>query len=197
MARRLSPEVRREEIVEITDAIIAAEGYRSLSLREVARRCGMSAPGLMHYFPDMESLLHAVLQHRDEVDLAAIAASQPEDARFDDFVETALGYYERAGDTTRRYDALEAEAIDPRHPAHAYYLERDARSFAALRPLVEREFEDPDRVFMLLRAVFDGLRFRRLRDPEHVDLRREWHEVRDIVLEKLERRVGQGNVSAR
>jgi AcrR family transcriptional regulator len=197
MARRLSPEVRREEIVETTDAIIAAEGYRSLSLREVARRCGMSAPGLMHYFPDMESLLHAVLEHRDEVDLAAIAASQPENARIEDFIENALRYYEHAGDTTRRYDALEAEAIDPRHPAHAYYLERDARSFAALRPLVEREFEDPDRVFMLLRAVFDGLRFRALRDPEHVDLRREWEAVRDIVLDSLGRRIRPGDPSAR
>ncbi|MET0828420.1 MAG: helix-turn-helix domain-containing protein [Microbacterium sp.] len=196
MARRLSPEVRREEIIDTADAIIAAEGYRSLSLREVARRCGMSAPGLMHYFPDMESLLHAVLENRDKVDLAAIAAGQPEDAHLDDFIESAIRYYERAGEMTRRYDALEAEAIDPRHPAHAYYLERDARTWAVFRPLVEREFEDADRVFTLLRAVFEGLRFRVLRDPEHVDLRREWHDVRDIVLESLERRVGRGSASA-
>lgn len=187
MARRLSPEARRAEIIEVADGLIAAEGYRSLSLREVARRCEMSAPGLMHHFADMESLLHAVLEHRDEIDVAAIVASQPTAARMEDVIEAALLYYERAGEATRRYDALEAEAVDPTHPAHAYYLQRDARTFALIRPFVEREFEDVDRVTALLRVVFDGLRFRQLRDPEHIDLRKEWHAVRDVVLGSLRR----------
>ena len=188
MARRLTPEIRRAEIVATADDIIAAEGYRSLSLREVARRCGMSAPGLMHHFPDLHSLLEAVLAHRDEADLAEIAAEQSGDARLEDVIENALLYYERAEDITRRFDALEAEAIDPGHPAHRYYLDRDARNFERIRPFVEREFEDPERVFLVLRAVFDGLRFRRLRDPEHVDLRAEWHAIRDTVLGSLDRR---------
>ena len=106
MARRLTPEVRRAEIIATADDLIAAEGYRSLSLREVARRCGMSAPGLMHYFPDMPSLLHAVLEHRDEVDLATITAQHTNGARIEDIIEGALVYYEQAGEVTRRFDAL-------------------------------------------------------------------------------------------
>src|SRR3954468_6884682 len=106
MARRLSPEVRRAEIIVTADALIAAEGYRSLSLREVARRCGMSAPGLMHHFPDMPSLLNAVLAHRDEVDLAAITSRQTDVSGIEDIIEGALNYYEQAGDVTRRFDAL-------------------------------------------------------------------------------------------
>ena len=188
MARRLTPEVRRAEIIATADDLIAAEGYRSLSLREVARRCGMSAPGLMHYFPDMPSLLHAVLEHRDEVDLATITAQHTNGARIEDIIERALVYYEQAGEVTRRFDALEAEAVDPEHPAHAYYLERDTRNFERIRPFVEREFEDPESVFLLLRAVFDGLRFRSLRDPQRIDLRAEWHAVQDIVLSTLKRR---------
>ncbi|MFH8249579.1 TetR/AcrR family transcriptional regulator [Microbacterium sp. B2969] len=191
MARRLTPEARRAEIIETVDELIAAEGYRSLSLREVARRCGMSAPGLMHYFPDMTSLLDAVLERRDEIDLDAITLEQPADARIEDIIESSLLYYERAREKTRRYDALEAEAIDPTHPAHAFYLERDDRSFERMRPYIEREFEDPDRASKLLRAVFDGLRFRVVRDPEHVDLRKEWHAVRDVVLGCLERRISE------
>ena len=72
--------------------------------------------------------------------------------------------------------------------AHAYYLERDTRNFERIRPFVEREFEDPESVFLLLRAVFDGLRFRSLRDPQRIDLRAEWHAVQDIVLSTLKRR---------
>ncbi len=196
MARRLRPEARREEIVEVADALIASEGYRSLSLREVARRCGMSAPGLMHHFPDMPSLLRAVLERRDTVDLTAIMAAQPVDARLEDLIEAALRYYMSAGDRTRRYDALEAEAIDPTHPAHDFYLERDARTFELLRPALEHELADPDRAFAYLKVVFDGLRFRLLRDPEHVDIEREWHAIRDLVLGSIERRDRSGTPDA-
>src|SRR6478735_4817307 len=86
MARRLTPEARRAEIIEVAHAVISDEGYRALSLRELARRCGMSAPGLMHYFPDMRSLLDAVLAHRDEVDLAAITARQTDVSGIEDII---------------------------------------------------------------------------------------------------------------
>jgi len=185
MARRLNPDARRAEIIETAAELISTEGYRALSMREVARRCGMSAPGLMHHFADMPSLLHAVLDHRDQVDIAEIVGKQSGSATLDDVVAAAFDYYQRAGDTTLRFDALEAEAVDPTHPAHDYYLERDERSFDQLRPIVEREFEEPDQALTLLRVVFDGIRFRRLRDPENVDLMQEWLRVREPVLAAL------------
>jgi AcrR family transcriptional regulator len=188
MARRLTPDARRAEIIQTATELIGTEGYRALSLREVARRCGMSAPGLMHYFADMPSLLTAVLAHRDEVDIAEIIGRQPQSASLDDVVSAAFDYYERAGDTTLRFDALEAEAVDPAHPAHAYYVERDERSFAQMRPVIEREFEDPDQALALLRVVFDGIRFRRLRDPDNVDLMQEWLRIREPVLASLGRK---------
>jgi AcrR family transcriptional regulator len=188
MARRLSPDARRAEIIRTATELISTEGYRALSLREVARRCGMSAPGLMHYFADMPSLLSAVLALRDEVDIAAIIGAQGESATLDDVVTAAFDYYQRAGDATLRFDALEAEAVDPTHPAHAYYLDRDERSFAQLKHLIEREFENPVEAFALIRVVFDGIRFRRLRDPENVDLMQEWLRVREPVLASLQRK---------
>ena len=188
MARRLSPDARRAEIIQTATELISTEGYRALSLREVARRCGMSAPGLMHYFADMPSLLSAVLALRDEVDIAAIIGAQGESATLDDVVTAAFDYYQRAGDATLRFDALEAEAVDPTHPAHAYYLDRDERSFAQLKHLIEREFENPVEAFALIRVVFDGIRFRRLRDPENVDLMQEWLRVREPVLASLQRK---------
>ena len=188
MARRLSPDARRAEIIQTATQLISTDGYRALSLREVARRCGMSAPGLMHYFADMPSLLSAVLALRDEVDIAAIIGAQGESATLDDVVTAAFDYYQRAGDATLRFDALEAEAVDPTHPAHAYYLDRDERSFAELKHVIEREFENPVEAFALIRVVFDGIRFRRLRDPENVDLMQEWLRVRETVLASLQRK---------
>lgn len=180
MPRRLSPEARRAEIISTARDLIAQEGYRSLSLREVARRCGMSAPGLMHHFPDMPTLLEAVLEDRDLGDMTSISQSLPADATFDDVVDAAFSYYaDDAG--ARSFDALEAEAIDPNHPAHRYFIDRDDRVFETMRPIIERQFEDPDRVFILLRLMADGIRLRRMRDPDGFDMREEWSTVRDAL----------------
>ena len=191
MSRRLSPEARRAEIVKTARKLIAQEGYRSLSLREVARRCDMSAPGLMHHFPDMPSLLQAVLESRDEDDIAHILAAVPEAPSFEDVVEAAFTYYaddpEVAG-----FDALEAEAIDPSHPAHAYFVDRDDRVYQAMQPIIERQFDNPDRALTLLRVVMDGLRLRRMRDPENFSMRDGWLAVRDAVYAATPPRVKTG-----
>lgn len=180
MQRRLSPQARRAEIIATAHDLIAEEGYRSLSLREVARRCGMSAPGLMHHFPDMPSLLEAVLEARDLSDMASITGTLAADATFDDVVDAALTYY--ANETgVRSFDALEAEAIDPKHPAHRYFIDRDELVFEAVRPVIEREFEDPERVTALLRLLADGMRLRHMRDPEGYSMRAQWDTVRDAL----------------
>ncbi|MBS1908142.1 MAG: TetR/AcrR family transcriptional regulator [Actinobacteria bacterium] len=166
MGRRLTPAARRAEIIETTQAAIASEGYRTLSLREIARRCGLSAPGLMHYFPDMPTLLAAVLDHRDEVDFAAFFPADRDDVTLAELMERGRDYYAGHPSDTGRFDALESEALDPTHPAHDYFTKRNERTIERMRPQVEREFEDPDEVLRILGLVLDGLRIKRLRAPE-------------------------------
>lgn len=165
MARRLSPQARRAEIIEVAQEVIAREGYRGLSLREVARRCGMSAPGLMHYFPDMDSLLFAVLEHRDEVDLAAIFDADGAETSLLDMLGAARKYYSERAEEARSFDALEAEALDPKHPAHDYFARRNDLSIQRLRPQIEREFESPEEVARVLALILDGVRLKRLQEP--------------------------------
>lgn len=165
MARRLTPQARRAEIIETVREVIAQEGYRGLSLREAARRCGMSAPGLMHYFPDMDSLLSAVLEHRDDADLAAIVDADGSADSVLDVLRSDGRYFAEHAEEARSFDLLEAEALDPQHPAHDYFARRDARSIQRLRPLIEREFEDPEEVTRVLALILDGVRLKRLRDP--------------------------------
>src|SRR3954447_14260367 len=62
----------RAEIVEQATALFGEVGYRSASLREIASRCGISHPGLLHHFASKEALLQAVLQRREEVDAARV-----------------------------------------------------------------------------------------------------------------------------
>jgi AcrR family transcriptional regulator len=51
MARRLSPEQRREQLVRAAMAIMAREGYEALSFEAVARDAQVTRNLLYHYFP--------------------------------------------------------------------------------------------------------------------------------------------------
>lgn len=183
MARRLSPEARRAEILEVAQAAIASDGYTALSLREVARRCGMSAPGLMHYFPDMPALLEAVLSHRDETDLAAIFDATGPHASVLDALDVARDYYAARSEEVRNFDALEAEALTPGHPAHDYFQRRSERNFERMRPQIHREFEGPEEVERALRLLFDGVRLKWLRSPDagEEERARDWQVIRSVV----------------
>lgn len=185
---RLTPEARREEIIAITQTAIARDGYRALSLREIARRCGMSAPGLMHYFPDMPTLLKAVIEHRDEADLTEALDSLGSDATLVQLMDRVWEYYHSRPDETRNFDLLEAEALDPRHPAHEYYLERNERTFQRLRVQIEREFVDAEAIARVFRLLLDGLTLRRLRTPDDPTAAAEdWAAVRDTFLARQAR----------
>lgn len=187
MARRLSPEARRAEIIAVARAVIAEEGYRALSLREVAHRCGMSAPGLMHYFRDMPSLLAAVLDARDAEEFELFSPQPGSASGVLDIIDSGFEYYSARGPEVAHFDALETEALDPGHPAHDYFVARSERTLAKLRPFVEREFADPEAVIRLLRVVIVGMRLRALRDPEHESMLAQWRAVRDL-LDALPRR---------
>src|SRR4051794_13431713 len=64
---------KRQDILDQATALFGEAGYRGTSLREIAARCGLSHPGLLHHFPTKESLLLAVLEHRDAEDQVRIS----------------------------------------------------------------------------------------------------------------------------
>ena len=158
MRRRLSPERRREEILDVARRVIDEEGFAALTLRGIARRCDMSAPGLMHHFPTLEDLLEAVLERRDTEDVLFLKAQLGPDTGLLELIDQAMRYYDERIDEAHRFDALELEALDPSHPAHDYFERRRGQVLERLRPVVEQEFDDPEAVMALLRAVMVGMR---------------------------------------
>ncbi|WP_298750267.1 TetR/AcrR family transcriptional regulator [uncultured Serinicoccus sp.] len=54
-------EDRREQIVSAARAIVAEEGLEAVSVRVVARRAGIGASTLRHYFPTQSDLLDELL----------------------------------------------------------------------------------------------------------------------------------------
>lgn len=156
---------RRVEILDQAMAMFGEVGYRGASLRVIATRCGISHPGLLHHFPTKQSLLLAVLEHRDEVDGQWLALGGPRGVdRLRRLVDLAALNAERRG-IVELFSVLAAEATSTGHPAHTYFVERyrtsvrttavsyrEARDEGALRAGIA-----PDEAAQQLIALMDGL----------------------------------------
>ena len=73
---RLSPDARREQIVEVAASHFAQEGYEGLSMRAIAADAGVTRALVYHYFPGREALLEAVLRRQSDI-LLAVTAPDP------------------------------------------------------------------------------------------------------------------------
>jgi len=172
---------RREAIVRVASEHFAERGFNGATILDIAATCGISRAGLLHYFPDKETLLAAVLEERDRED----------QARFEPYVRARGGIGILRGmidlaDHNRLtpglidlFVRLSTEATDPAHPAHSYFLERYARIRsgtawalrAADRAGYLRAEVDPDDAALRLTALMDGLQSQWLLDPS-IDMSR-------------------------
>ncbi|MEJ5914537.1 TetR/AcrR family transcriptional regulator [Pseudokineococcus sp. 1T1Z-3] len=169
----------REEILDAALALFGESGYRGTSLRDVARRAGLSHPGLLHHFPRKEALLEGVLRRRDELDAAAEEPGSRGATALGRLVDV-VGRNAAVPGVVELFCTLSAEATAPDHPAHTYFRERYARLVADLTRSLEQAAEDGDlRAGVVpataargLVAVMDGLQVQWLlgRDAPGPDL---------------------------
>ncbi|WP_353114184.1 helix-turn-helix domain-containing protein [Microbacterium sp.] len=159
---------KREEILGAALAVVAAQGYRGASVRDIADAAGLSPAGLLHYFGSKEELFVAILQARDEHDLRTYA-DQDATAAF----LAVIRHNASVPGLVQLYAQLAAAAGDPAHPAHAYFRERTAlleepfrELFAAAQERGEiRDDVDPGWIVRTLRVLADGLQSAWLVDP--------------------------------
>lgn len=131
---------RQLEIVEVAAAVFAARGYAGGSLRQIARDIGLSVTSVMHHFPSKEILLEAVLDHADT---EAVRAADVNASR--DGLLGTIARLVRDGEghpnLLRLLAMLSAEATDPEHPAHSWFIRRYERVEGAVRDWIAA---DPD-----------------------------------------------------
>ncbi|GAA4557895.1 TetR/AcrR family transcriptional regulator [Planotetraspora kaengkrachanensis] len=169
---------KRREIIDRAMASFGEVGYRGASLREIAARCGISHPGLLHHFPTKESLLLAVLRHRDEADGRWLAADE---ATGLEALRRLVGLV--ALNATRRgivelFAVLSAEATSATHPAHDYFVDRYRTSVASFEVAYTRAHDegvlrpgiDPRTAGRQLVALMDGLQVQWLLDDSATDM---------------------------
>ena len=173
----LKGRIRREDIISAAVALYAEAGYHGSSLREIAKRAGITHAGLLYYFPTKEALLAAVLERRDAED------AEREDLAIPPGLDVLRHFLALAEHNVRHpgivdlYARLAAEAIAPDHPAHGYFerhyrhaRDHTCQSFRAMAERGElRDGVDPEYAALAFIALMDGLQVQWLTTP-HLDL---------------------------
>ncbi|WP_330454601.1 MULTISPECIES: helix-turn-helix domain-containing protein [unclassified Streptomyces] len=182
--RRLSKGERtRARILDSATELFARSGYLAVSLRDIAAHAGLTHAGLLHHFPGKEALLLDVLSLRDELDgrrlfpgVLAPGDPEPEPA---ERLRLLLEVVTRNAGTpglVALYAKLSAEASDPEHPAHPYFvhryqvLRRETTGLLAELFAAADARDDPAAAAQQLLALMDGLQTQWLLEPEAVDM---------------------------
>lgn len=151
---------KRAEILRAALEVIARHGYRKTSTRELAAAVGLSEAGMLHYFGSKEKLFEEVLRARDQADMERIHATDPIDG-----LQAVIRHNGTVPGLVQLYSTFSAEAGDPDHTSHAFFVDRYADLRARLAETVRtRQAEgtltpdaDPDTIATLLIALSDGL----------------------------------------
>ncbi|WP_327420277.1 TetR/AcrR family transcriptional regulator [Streptomyces sp. NBC_01527] len=169
---------RREQIVSAAAEVYADVGYHGASVREIAKRAGISHVGLLYYFPDREALLTAVLERRDEEDRENVAPKDSSPLAAVQHLVDLADHNARRHGMVDLYVRLAAEAIAEDHPAHGYfqahYTMTRAYVHRALGELAEqgalRDGVEAESAAAAFVALMDGLQVQWLTSPQEVDM---------------------------
>lgn len=159
---------RREEILESALEVIGRKGYQNASLKQIAEVVGVTPAALLHYFGSKEELFTAVLRKRDEHDGMDPRFSDDTDPR--DGLIAVIRHNTEVPGLVELFSRLAVDAVDPEHPAHAYFLDRSERLREAVAAGFHRDTTrepalDPDTMARVLQAVADGLQLQWMIDP--------------------------------
>lgn len=171
-AARLHPEERRAQILDAAVAVFGRQGYRQGSLKTVADEIGLTIQGLLHYFPTKEELLLAALERRNEADQEALDAAYASGGMLESCRHILRRNLERPG-FMRLFVTLAAEATDPEHPAHDYFLRRYRGAAGQFKDYLRRDIRagrltpdlDIDDAASQVIALMDGLQLQYLLRP--------------------------------
>lgn len=167
-------------ILEACVAAFGESGFHGVSMAEIARRAGISHTGLVHHFPDKESILTALLAMQD-ARAAQYLVTHSAHAQ-DDPVIVIRGLIDSLADRTpglvELSVVLSAEAVSPAHPGHQHFRDR----YAGVRSFLSRHYAvlaaegrlaagvQPATLAAVTVAVIEGLQAQWLYDRSAVDI---------------------------
>lgn len=172
---------RRQRVLDEAQRLIGERGYHGFGIQELASRCDLTKPGLLHHFGSKDQLLIALLRDRDVRHEEALfpllgedfeRAEEAEDKRTL-FIRGFRTLFERnvaQPELMRLHTILRVEAINPSHPAHVYFQAREAAKLELIAARLAAFVPFPQSVARQLSALMTGLEEQWLRSGCQFDL---------------------------
>jgi AcrR family transcriptional regulator len=163
---------RLADITEAALALVIERGHSAVTTADVAERAGLTEATVLYHFPTKDHIFVAVLSRNEANDNDA----QVPDITGDDpgpMIGRQAAINVSHANTLRLFVAMAAEACNPTHPAHAWFLKHhgEARRIFAdiLRQQQDAGLAHPDieaeRFSRQMVAIWDGLQSQWLIDP--------------------------------
>ncbi len=192
---REAPEVRRARILDEAIGLIGERGYYGFTVQELAQRCGLTNPGLLHYYPSKLELLLAALgelETRETEVIEPIVQSAERDlsgphARAA-VLEVLRSIMTRGADKremVRFLAELQAESLSPEHPAFNWWLRREVAMLDLFTRLLHPFVSNPAAIARQTLALIDGLSLQWLRADGAMDIGAEWDRMLARLLPEL------------
>ncbi|XBH21493.1 TetR/AcrR family transcriptional regulator [Jonesiaceae bacterium BS-20] len=174
---------KREEILTTALVVIAKNGYRKASIRELATAVGLSQTGLLHYFDSKEELYAEILHKRDKLNVPGPTLDEIETPKqFIEALANLLRHNAEVPGLVQLYTQFSAEATSPEHSARSFFQARYSSYRAVVSNFVRSqqsagalpEHLDADKIATLLAAASDGLQTQWMLDnsidmAEHIE----------------------------
>ena len=184
--------MRRARIIEQAIGLFGERGYYGFTIQELAKRCELSNPGLLHYFPSKLDVLLGVLaelETREAEFMEPLVQQVRDDAGSKEAVLTVLramvGRVTAQPAKMRVMVEFQAESIDAEHPAHAWWHRREQVLLEFLGWLLAPHVDRPGAVARQLMALLDGFPLQWLRRDASGDALAEWDEAMARALPEL------------
>ena len=193
---RMTAADRREQLLDVTKAIVSADGFHAVSIERVAREAGITRPVVYGHFGDLDGLLEALVDREAQRSLSQLDDVLEYNLADGPPVETLLAslraYLEavRTDPDTWRLVLMPPEGAPP--SLHERIAAGRAAVVAQLAGNVRpgfgsgRESPDPELTARTLSAVSDEAARLLLTDPERYPIERVLTHAR-WLLEQLER----------
>ena len=181
-AVRMQAQERREQLLDVTKAIVADRGFHAVSIEAVAREAGITRPIVYGHFHDLPGLLEALIERESARALAQLVTVLPSDLARGDARAALLAGLRGYLEAVRADPATWQLVLMPPEGAPAILHDHIARGRAAVVYQLAlavgpglgpgRESPDPELFARALSAIADEGARLLLTDPEHYPVER-------------------------
>lgn len=176
---RANGRAKRRAILSAALEVFATHGYRGTSLTEIAKRVGMTQPGLLHHFGTKEQLLLEVVDAQEVRTAEEVSKHLRGDStQLHEAIRTLGALNQHLPVEQMLLATLSTEAVHAEHPLHDHFKtiyqgrRRELAALIAQQQSAGRLRDDivPEALAREIIATLDGLRLQWLLDPERVHL---------------------------